>query len=275
MKSLIVSTDYSDAAQNAVEYAASLAQYINANVILFHAFHLPVPTTGVPFLFPDIDEIITENNQRLEIIGKELVDKYDINVKCISRPAFVVDELSELVKQYNADLVVLGMRGASLDYKLFGSITTAVIKEVKFPVLVIPQDATFQKIDKILLASDYRCISETNKLGALKELASAFSAKIQILHVEKPEMVPTVEVEQSTPGPIKMDEVFEGVNHEYRFLEDEDVVKGIERGVKEFKADILAMVPHDHGFWGSLLHKSITRKMVLKSHVPLLSIPNS
>jgi nucleotide-binding universal stress UspA family protein len=129
MKSLIVSTDYSETAQNAVEYTAALAQYISANVILFHAFHLPVPTSGVPFLFPDIDEIITENNQRLAVIGNEISNKYGVPVKCISRPAFVVDELAELVKQFNADLVVLGMRGASLEYKIFGSITTAVVKE--------------------------------------------------------------------------------------------------------------------------------------------------
>lgn len=274
MKTLIVATDFSETAQNAIEYTAALAQYINANIILFHAFHLPVPAAGVPFLFPDIDEIITENNQKLEVIYKEIVEKYRVSVKCVSRPAFVVDELPELVKQFNADLVVLGMRGASLEYKLFGSITTAVIKEASYPVLVIPQQAKFKKIDKILFASDYQCLSESNKLKALKELATDFTAKIQILHVEKSEMVPTLEDFTTSLNSHNLDILLKGVAHEYRYLEDEDVVKGIDRGLNEYNADILAMVPHDHGFWGSLLNKSITRKMVLKSQVPLLSLSN-
>lgn len=139
---------------------------------------------------------------------------------------------------------------------------------------MVPQNATFHKIDKILFAPDYRCLTETNKLEVLAGMAKDFSAKIQILHVEKPEMVPTVELNEPAHNSVHLDELFEGVVHEYRYLEDEDVVKGIDRGVKEFKADILAMVPHDHGFWGSLLNKSITRRMAYKSQVPLLSIPN-
>ena len=56
---------------------------------------------------------------------------------------------------------------------------------------------------------------------------------------------------------------------------EELVVDGIEREIRETKADLLVMVPHKLNFWESLFHQSTTRSMALRAHIPILVLPNS
>ncbi|MDQ3535984.1 MAG: universal stress protein [Bacteroidota bacterium] len=72
MKNIIVPIDYSDASINAANYAAALAKTFGARIILFHSFPLYVPSPGMPFLFPDLDEEIIEHKASLNSLGEEL-----------------------------------------------------------------------------------------------------------------------------------------------------------------------------------------------------------
>ncbi len=42
MKTILVPTDYSAAADNAIEYAAHLSQEMHASIVLLHVFHMPL-----------------------------------------------------------------------------------------------------------------------------------------------------------------------------------------------------------------------------------------
>ena len=44
MKTILVPTDYSPVADNAVDYAAHLAETEGARVVLFHVFRFAIPT---------------------------------------------------------------------------------------------------------------------------------------------------------------------------------------------------------------------------------------
>lgn len=63
MKTIIIATDYSPAAGNALAYGARLARHCGAGVVLFNAYHLPVPVgVGDAMLpLPDKEELIAEN----------------------------------------------------------------------------------------------------------------------------------------------------------------------------------------------------------------------
>ncbi len=64
------------------------------------------------------------------------------------------DEVKLLAKEKNADIIVMGMKGAGGLDKIIGSTTTNVIRKVKVPVLVIPEKATYQAIQHITYAYD-------------------------------------------------------------------------------------------------------------------------
>jgi nucleotide-binding universal stress UspA family protein len=273
MKTILATTDYSPAATNAVEYAAALAEYAQARLVLFNAFHLAIPATPAPLVLPDIDELITENQQRLQQLGDRLAREHTLQVSCHTGLTFFMEELNKLVEKEGVELVVMGMRGESLTRKLFGSITSSVLQLGRYPVLVVPEEARHQGILRILFAIKANYLSPRHSLRLLPDIAQAYGAEVKILHVETPAEREHAE-NLVKAGGTNMEKLLRGIKHSYAFIEDEDVLRGLERGIEENGADLLVMVPHKANFWEALLNKSHTRKMALHTHVPLLALPN-
>jgi nucleotide-binding universal stress UspA family protein len=62
MKIMIIATDYSKAADNALEYAAALARHSRAKLVIFNAFQPPPPTSTASMAVPGLHKLLTENN---------------------------------------------------------------------------------------------------------------------------------------------------------------------------------------------------------------------
>jgi nucleotide-binding universal stress UspA family protein len=276
MKTIIVCTDYSEPAGNATRYAAQLAQHTGATtLVLYHSFFLPIPISETPVALPAPDDLYDEHHRRLEAIGRELTQTYGIHVACIASTLPVVDGLPALVKRRRADLVVLGMGALSeLDRRVFGSTATRVIGQALCPVLVVPHNAAFEPLRRILFACDYGALAPGNDFSLMLELAGAFGAQVDVLHVEKPEPATASPGGKSSYRGPHLETMLQGIKHQYTFLQEEDVVTGIEQSIREEEANLLVMVPRPHGFWGILFNRSATRRMAYQTHIPLLVLPN-
>jgi nucleotide-binding universal stress UspA family protein len=285
MKTIIVATDYSRAACNALAYAAALARQWGAKIVLFNSFQLPAPAANALFLAERKGRFLAENRERLKAIAEQTACLYSIQVGWSTNFSYITEELDVQVELLDADLVVMGMRGNSEERKIFGNSTTTIIRHAKYPVLVVPEDARFTGIEKILFACDYKSLAKNNRLTLMHELAINFNARIQVLHVEKAndELVPVGAAYMdnegsrynSMVGAVNLDPLLTAVKHEFKYLGDDNVVRGIDRGLDEYKADLLVMVPHRSSFWDSLLERSSTCKMAVNTHVPLLALPNT
>ncbi|WP_040299656.1 universal stress protein [Arcticibacter svalbardensis] len=273
MKTIIVATDLSKDANNALEYAAALARCTNAKLVLYNSFVIPPHAANTLLPASEIEKIIASNKASLEYIALKTKCTYDVPVECISKLSEIQSELDRLVVEYDADLVVMGMRGETLDQRLFGNTTTSIIHHAKYPVLVVPIDAKFKGMSKILFACDDNCHSASKTLVKLKEIAAEMSAEVQVLHVQKLLKKADLVLVEELAGLHPHDESFSGLNHTYRDIDGCSIIEGIEKGIKEFNADLLVMVPQKHGLWDSLLHRSKTCAMASRSKVPLLSIP--
>lgn len=269
MKTIIVTTDYSDVSRNAAMYAAALAQRTGAKIILYHAFFVHVIPTEVPVNLPAAEELTSIHVEKLGKIAQEITQRFGIQVEFITDSIPVVDALPKLVTQHHAELVVMGMRGlGTIDQRVFGSITVAVIRQVKSPVLVVPEEARYRDLTKIMFACDYQSLASSNKLTPLKELALTFNATVQVLHIDQPG------AENTGKKLPDIENLLQGVKHEYVFLQEDDILEGIEKGISEYQPDLLVMIPREHSFWDVLLNRSTTRKVAYQTHIPLLTIPN-
>ncbi len=274
MKTIIATTDLSKDASNALEYAASLAKCINARLVLYNSYMLPTHAANTLMPSAGIEKMLAANRASLEYAALRISCTYDIKTEWVSNIANVEEELDVQVKKYNADLVVMGMRGNSFDQKLFGNTTTAVIRHAKYPVLVVPQTVSFKGIHKILFACDNNCKFAFNTLKMLNEVASELQAEMLVLHVEKIRKMAEEVVLAGAGDHSEIETSLADINHTYLDMDGCSVVNGIEKGIEEFQADLLVMVPQKYGFWDSMLHKSKTCEMAARSRIPLLSIPN-
>jgi len=240
--------------------------------VLFNVYH-PSSHVSNSLSTPNtLEHIISNNEIRLKKWAQWADRKYQLKVKYVSKTVDTVGELENYVSEHHPDLVVMGMDSNLVEYKLFGNTTTAAIRRLKFPVLVVPLDVSFKGIKKILYAHEPAYLSQDNHLDLLKEFVKKFEAKLQILHVQsKTDNQISTGVNNQISA---IDAIMENVDHTYSLVVSSSVREGIIQGVKEWEADLLIMVPHKIGFWDLFLKGSTTRDMALRTRVPLLVLPN-
>lgn len=266
MKSIIVATDFSKEAENALRYAAAAAQKLKTKIIIFNAFNLSPHAGNTLFPASVIQELIDFNNNILKQRAKELIEEFSIEVHYESSLIELDDEIDKLIEKYEADLVIMGMASKSLGQDLFGNTTTSFITRLKFPVLAIPLGATFKGVKKILFACDILRGVEQKMLDRIKDFTVGMGAEIEIFSVHQ--KLKALK-EDHLSG---IDEALKEVSYSYKNIESTEIIKEIENEIKAFEADLLIMIPHKYNFWNSLIHQSKTRIMASKSEIPLLSI---
>lgn len=278
MKKILVPTDFSDNAKNALNYALQVAEKTKAEVILFHAFHAPVVDAQMPgnMIASLVKEEEKISKQKLKGLIKEIQSqKQFAKIKCrfVVSLGFSVEEINSAAADQNVDLIVMGTKGASgLKELMIGSNTAAVIEKCRVPVLAIPDKAKFAMIEKIVYATDFKS-DDLSVIGKLAEFAKLFNAQIAVLHIS-----PASEKDADA----KLDKLFTEVKYKldyermsFHILNKDKIAEGIDGFVKYSEADLLAMATYQRGLFDSLFHKSITKKMVLHTHIPLFAFHKS
>jgi nucleotide-binding universal stress UspA family protein len=270
MKTILVATDFSDAARNASRYAIELAKVEKAKIIFFHAYHIPVTVSETPIIidYPELEE----TNMELLKHEKIMLDPgTDLEIEYFTTAGLAVDEILEIEKTDKPDLIVMGMSGAGkLSEVLLGSVSTSLIGKTATPVLIIPEGAKFHSPERIAFACDYNIDPGSGVLEPLKKLASMFHSSLLIINLLKENE--KVNTEKAIKG-MMLENQLQEIEHSYYFPEDEDFVHGLNDFVDTHNVDILAIVPHKHNFLEKIFTESHTKKLAFHSHVPLFAIP--
>ncbi|NCW88623.1 MAG: universal stress protein [Chitinophagia bacterium] len=72
MKTIIVPTDFSPTATNALHYAIQMAKQIKANLLLVHVYQVPVSYTDAPIVLVSVDELRKSAEARMQTLKEEV-----------------------------------------------------------------------------------------------------------------------------------------------------------------------------------------------------------
>lgn len=272
MKTLIVPTDFSSASVNALNYALALAKEINARIILFHAYQIPVTFSEVPVVTISLEELQRETDAKMEQLLQDArhVSSGVLDISIENVLGNTVEELGELCRKYAPFAVVMGTKGAgALERMIIGSTTLDAIKELTVPVLIVPPGAVYKSIHKIGFACDFRDVKETIPANAILEFIAAFKASLHILNVDFKEK------HFSGETPLETEEIHEllgAVNPSYHYINSTQVDEGINAFSDANRIDLLITVPKKHSFWESIFRKSQSSELVLHSHLPIVAM---
>ena len=269
---IIATTDFSEIAENAVEYAAAYANASNARLVLFNAFSYPLHASNAQLSAKNFEELFDKNLERLENNAKTLSEKYNIEVIAESSLKYIEDELIVLSEKYEPHMIVMGMVDKTLEQDLMGNTTTSAIKMVDVPVLAVPLKAKFNTLKKILFACDKPQEVPQHVLEKVKDTAHNIHSEIEIFSVDE-KVDQLNEKNSDTLAESIIDKHLEGINYFYKNVQSNAVIEEIRKEIKIFNADLLIMVPKEYGFWESIVHRSKTRIMASGLSIPLLSIP--
>ncbi|AKQ45105.1 hypothetical protein TH63_04780 [Rufibacter radiotolerans] len=278
METIICPTDFSKKSENSIRYADEIAQRMNSRIVLFHSIverANVLAMAGGTDSFPSEEEMELERKQlkKLRRIQTYLEStEWGIPVSYETRVSYgeTHQNVTTLAQDENADLIVLGSGPTdALKEIVVNSLAGQVINQAPCPVLIIPENATFRPIRKIVLATDLRGFSLSDTAMVLK-LASYFGAQIQLLHIiskedETARQFATEELQRlSKRLPYQRVSINVEVNP--------NIEEGISRFCRMQKADMLVVGAHATDPWQNLFQVEAPQAPTFHTHLPLMVI---
>lgn len=285
MKKILIPTDFSVPAENAARYALGLAKEIKADVILCNAFKVPseAPMAAqVAWPLMNYTELQQEVTSELDSLVKSLSNhsclaeesEYCPGLTYESSVGSVFEVASLIVKREKIDLVVMGIAGADgFTQLILGSNIREMIEKADFPLLLVPFEAYFKKIEKIVFASDLSK-DELEPLQVLSGYASDLGAKIIIAHITNKEVNPDGKQQHEIDDFFR--EVIAKINFpdiKYEYLWNVNVDNGLDWIAEEKDVDMVVLAHHQHHFLYRMFLGSHTQKLSRRIKVPLLVFP--
>ena len=139
-KTILVPTDLSEGAEEALDYALDLAAALGAQVHLLNVVGIPslgVPELGLAMASVTIDTVVVENQKAIDELAARKRTIAPIG-QAILRTGDAKDTILQVAKELGADLIVMGTHGRrGLKRALLGSIAELVVRTAACPVLTV------------------------------------------------------------------------------------------------------------------------------------------
>ncbi|CAA9200939.1 universal stress protein [Flavobacterium bizetiae] len=272
MKKILFPTDFSDCATNAFVHALEFAKLVNAELILLHTFEIPVYDSqffpeNYAAIYSSIElakfEVFKDEIPKLRAIAEER-NLGDIVIKHRLMDGDLIYNLRNAVEEDNVDFVIMGSSGVTDWTKFFlGSNTSAVISEIKVPVLCIPADTKFKKIKTIGFTTRYR-EKDKAELRKVLDIAKKTNAKVKSLYVK------TSSSDVSDVTIKEWEKEFAHENIEFLVLPSDEVKETILDFILYKDIDVLTTITHKRSFFEGLFDSSFTKKIAKEVSVPVL-----
>lgn len=273
MKTIIIPTDFSPIATNALHYGIDMAKAVNASILLLHVYQVPVSFSDTPIVLVSIEDLRKGAEEQIERLKQEVehLTSGSIKIYTETRMGNVTDELENLCEKINPFAVVMGTKGSSgVERILFGSNTLTAIRHLNWPVICVPPGKSFGNgIKKIGFACDFRDVVKTTPTHFIKEFIKEFGAELHVLNVDhdnkhfKPETP-----EQS----ILLHTMLEESKPSYHFIEHADIEDGINEFAEKNNLDLIITIPKKHKLLQAIFKPSSTKQLVYQAHVPVMCV---
>ena len=231
MKKILIPTDFSANAYNAISYAMKLYKNEETTFFLMNTYTPAVYQSEYLLFSPGqigLGDIYQENSEKKLNQVKRCIEEEFNNPKhsFIIHSAFntLVYEVEETVENEKIDVVVMGTQGATGAKEiLLGTNTVHVIKNAKCPVLVVPPKYSYVAPKEILFPTDYEVDYSKTQLKQLIDIARANSAKIEVLYVSSGNELTIDQLENKS----KLGELLGDLPHRFHDVTDQEIITAI------------------------------------------------
>jgi len=277
MTKILIPFDFSEQANNALDFSVAIAKKANnVHIEVVHVMEIPVSSTvgtmGGGEMMPDMEnqvffiELMNKRKSQInELKEKYLSEDFTLSAKIKLGNAF--KNISESINEENPDLVVMGSKGISgMEEVLIGSNTEKVVRTASCPVLTIKSPVDPDDLNKIVFASDFREDND-DVANRIKQLQDFLDAQLYFVVVNTPGNF------ESSRDSIKRIRAF---SHKYGFnnvtaeiYNSDSEESGIIEFSEDVNADLIAMATHGRTGFLHLITGSIAEDVVNHSKRPV------
>jgi nucleotide-binding universal stress UspA family protein len=141
LKTIVLATDFSKPSDRALSYALKWAYEWRAKVVLFHSVEREAPAMkGLVDLFPEYNPYF---ERQVASAWEKIPGLVPEEVKSRCKVVYEIrhgnpkEEILKVAQEKDADLVMTGARGAGNSGALWGSVSSAVVRDGRYPVVVV------------------------------------------------------------------------------------------------------------------------------------------
>ena len=272
MGTIIIATDFSSIALNAVNYGISFAKEYALKIVLFHAYQAPLSFSEIPITDVGIEELSILSKERLDELKKDLAHIHGdtLHIQCESVMGELVFALNGFCEKVKPICVIIGSRGESMLENIFlGSNSHELIRKLEFGLLIVPPGGTFKGITQFTLACDMTDVVMTIPDQMIKTFLRLTEARINIVTIYKDDMTEPEKVEQS----LLLQTMLQEYDPVFKTLVSKDISRAIHQYAEESNTDLLIVIPKIHRGLAAIFEKKHVDDFVYHTHIPILSLP--
>jgi nucleotide-binding universal stress UspA family protein len=139
-KNILVPTDLSEGAEEALDYACELAAKLDATIHLVNVIGIPalgLPELGVAMTATMIDSMVAENKAAIDELAARKCTTARLG-QVLLKTGDARNLINQTAAEVGADLIVMGTHGRrGVKRALLGSIAETVVRSAPCPVLTV------------------------------------------------------------------------------------------------------------------------------------------
>ncbi len=280
MKNILLPTDFSKNAWNALFTAVKLYRNFECRFYLFHTYQ-PKDSNLRGFkssvragsVYEAMEEAanaeLTKTVQYLE----ENHNNPNHLFETLCCQGDLTEGIRKMVSQYDIETIVMGTKGASGAKGIFiGSNTVKVIKSIKNCVLIaVPLEFDFKSLCTTVLPTEYTHFFPKHVLLPLLELVESEQCEIKVFHVAQEFKLS--EHQEANKSILK--KRLERFNYSFYKV---NITTSVAHAIREFseeqKADLIVLTNYSHTFLEKMTQEPVVTKVAFKTNIPLMVLPD-
>lgn len=274
MDSILCLTDYHSNSAQPFLYGLHLTRHLHSDLYIAHI------KDGADFAVQEDTEDLSE------IEGKEQIEELQklrqfiqsnltsadqkLPIRGVIAGGGLWDSIETLTKQYDADLIIMGMRNRmGLAGRIFGGLAARMINFSEAPVLMTPPGAKFAPIQSVVYATDF----DVANLASIEKMVAwcqALNAHLHLVHVNDDPAEKAWAKQQMEKIMRALEEDNEDRQVGFSILEGDDIMDHLESYMQEVKADLIALTAHRKGFWDRIFRSGLAHEIIEEVNIPVL-----
>lgn len=275
MKKILVPTDFSKAAFNALLIASQIAS--KSEDVIIELLHVEEPfdsghSASGENLHQNTDDIfmlkiLQKVNKKISKIAHHSKFKH-VKIKPLVKIGNIYESIINVIDKEQPDLVIMGARGINdWDRFLVGSNTDKIVNSSSAPVLVVHKEDEEIHFNDIVFATNNE--EDIHKsMAGLKKFQELFGAKLHILRViTLSDFYTTAEAEKDLQSFALRYDLQNFVTHQYNA---NYVEEGILQFAQDNTIDLVSIITHKHSFFQRLF-SHVSTEVINHSPKPVLA----
>ena len=277
MKTILIPVDFSDTSTNALKYATELIKDIPVEkIILLKSFYKSVYEQLLPsadFIQLSTEDIWLERNEvneQLRSLTDSILKKCNptIAIQTVISELPLLRAIHQLIAEKNPDLLIVGSDNCIVQLKesYIGQQVIGIAKTSPVPVLIVPADASYRKIERALVPCDFLAVSRLSLLQGKNNPIDWAHPKLMVLNIDPQLKHLSHENDHIT----SLKDQLAGYDFEIYYTGDEKVVDGILKFARANDVQLITALPGKYSFFYKFTHRSTTDALAKDSNHPIL-----